>query len=1664
MDKDFSSDFYRRILNRINSNIFITDIETDKIVFMNDFMKKTFGLKKPEGQICWKLLQKDRSERCESCKIDRLCGCDENGISWKESNAVTGRTYLNFDMLQEFNGRTYHIQNSIDITNQLKLMSAASTDALTGLMNRSAGLALLEDVASTVIPGQNACVALCDINGLKKVNDRYGHLEGDRLLSLSAACISDAVAGLGSAFRLSGDEFVVVFDGLCSADAESVMKKILDLMAVSAEENGLPYKMSFSYGLADMDPTDGLSGHDVLSVADARMYISKREYHHSVGDQQAEKNDFRYNKELLFDVLSESTDDYIFVTNLKTGRSLLSAKMAEDFGLSSQVITDALEFWTSRVHPDDIEKYLEQKRAITDGESDIPATEYRAKNAKGEWVKLLRRGKMICDEAGNPDLFAGTVRDMDSSEAQKRDELRFISENNTGGVFKTKLSKGAPIIYANDAFYKINGYEKSQFQKELNGSTSQLIYSEDLKKIERQIQKAIEENRKRVVLECRIHRRGGEPAWIHMDAGISTLEDGTKVMTGMIMDITKRRELEDSLRRTRKMFNIAREHTRLNMWEYDIEHSRVVLAPLPNDENAQERIIENVPEGLINSGYVHPASVEIYRKLYEKAAKGEEGASAVIRSRIIGSEEKYCWEKLTFVQTQYSDGKPVWALGISEDITAQKEAEIKRFRENSMREMLSEDLIFSFQFNLERNVTENVTVYSDSLDNVISPHSEYKDAYGAVYKLIVGKDERKKFQERCTLEKIKEYAESGQEIPDFEFRCRQKDGKIVWARLSLKVATRPEGDTVLFGYARNIDIAKKRELALRRKAEIDELSCFYNNSTAKLIIDDIISKSLEPGESRAMVLLDTDNFKEANQIGGFRTGDLILKQICELIKDRIPASCVTARINADLIMLFYYGAGEQEIRSAAEKLRKELCGEYTVKKHSVRLTVSAGIVFQRTDTEESYDRLYQCATYALERAKSEGKNRMLEYDPETCCDSEAEIFVDPASYEVIGMNKIGQIDFGIDKSCKGKPCYEVLRGRNKPCPFCEDITDLNSVCERTYFMPKLNRQLNARRRAILIDGKKIWQIRMSEPDPSSSDIHASAEAGRIMDICWTKYQNGNSWRSIAKALTSQLLSVCHADRVTYLDMNDSGSPIPIASKSSSGQDERPEEHFGDPDCLSEFIAKHAPDRTIVINSADENFQKLREYFGGDTKLPMVITACFNGGSVAGCIAAEGVENINTAQADLELLSGFLCRMKNLFSLQKDNEFLITHDHKTGLLNYDSFIGYLKNVNSDLFTSFGMVGVHLAGLKEYNKKYGVAGGDEMLSFTAEAAARLYGSENCYRVSGTKIYVFCPDVTLDSFNAKTDKLRDMIAKTYPDSITAVSVWEQHIIHVSQLKRQIDEKMRLAAEKHNILKGVDKAAVKVLKGELEKGFSQNCLRTYLQPKANTETMEIIGAEALIRYCDSEKGILAPSKFLPEIERAGLVRRIDLFVLESVCRMISEWSKKGWKPFPISVNYSRSTILEPGILEETNRITESYGVNKQLIEIEITETIGSIDSATLAETVSGFVKAGYNIALDDFGTEYSNIHVLYSLNLQTLKLDRSIVSDIYHDSRAASVVKNVINICRDLDISCVAEGVETAEQLGVLKNLSCDEIQGYYLNKPLPEEDFADRYVYRM
>lgn len=422
--KYFDSEFYKKVLDELHTNIYLTDMETDEIVYMNETMKETFQISELDGRRCWEILQKGMDCRCSFCRKTEL----EEGRKvciWNENNSITGRIYQNYDSLIRWEGKKYHIQNSADVTEYRQLIQEANIDELTGLLNRRAGKEKLSGMLQDARE-KNAVlsVALYDVNELKQVNDRYGHGEGDHLLLYITENVKHCLSSMDLLFRLSGDEFVAAFYNEDAESADRRIKAALARMNGEKGQNHISYETSFSYGLVEIYPSDNCDVTDIIAQADERMYVQKKKFHimraqkelEETGQKDDAPGTFHYDREHLFDALKESTDDYIFVGNMQTGIFRYSPSMVKEFGLPGEVVENAAAFWGRLIHPHDKMGFLESNQEIADGRVQAHCIEYRAQNVRGEWIWLRCRGRMIRDGKGEPSLFAGFITNLGKRE------------------------------------------------------------------------------------------------------------------------------------------------------------------------------------------------------------------------------------------------------------------------------------------------------------------------------------------------------------------------------------------------------------------------------------------------------------------------------------------------------------------------------------------------------------------------------------------------------------------------------------------------------------------------------------------------------------------------------------------------------------------------------------------------------------------------------------------------------------------------------------------------------------------------------------------------------------------------------------------------------------------------------------------------------------------------------------------------------------------------------------------------------------------------------------------------------------------------------------------------------------------------------------------------
>lgn len=245
-------------------------------------------------------------------------------------------------------------------------------------------------------------------------------------------------------------------------------------------------------------------------------------------------------------------------------------------------------------------------------------------------------------------------------------------------------------------------------------------------------------------------------------------------------------------------------------------------------------------------------------------------------------------------------------------------------------------------------------------------------------------------------------------------------------------------------------------------------------------------------------------------------------------------------------------------------------------------------------------------------------------------------------------------------------------------------------------------------------------------------------------------------------------------------------------------------------------------------------------------------------------------------------------------------------------------------------------------------------------------------------------------------------------------------------------------------------------------ERAIDNDSIQVYLQPKCSARNDSIIGAEALSRFYDEEGELLSPALYVPILEKAGIVSRLDYRVLEKSVGLLCKWQEEGRELFPISVNLSRVDLIEDDFIESLDRLVEEAGLDKKYIEFELTETVLAKDLDMIITKLNHLRDKGYRIALDDFGSGYNSLYVLGQVPANVIKFDRGFVLHSIQNNMGMTILSNLVNTFKEIEFEVLCEGVETEEEKSKIVSCGCDVIQGYLYDKPLCIDEFEQKYIY--
>lgn len=243
-----------------------------------------------------------------------------------------------------------------------------------------------------------------------------------------------------------------------------------------------------------------------------------------------------------------------------------------------------------------------------------------------------------------------------------------------------------------------------------------------------------------------------------------------------------------------------------------------------------------------------------------------------------------------------------------------------------------------------------------------------------------------------------------------------------------------------------------------------------------------------------------------------------------------------------------------------------------------------------------------------------------------------------------------------------------------------------------------------------------------------------------------------------------------------------------------------------------------------------------------------------------------------------------------------------------------------------------------------------------------------------------------------------------------------------------------------------------------DIDKALAEKQFKVYFQPKYNVsgDRPRLASAEALVRWFHPEFGMVSPGEFISLFESNGLIQKLDRYVWEEAGAQIRRWKDEFGIVVPVSVNVSRVDIFNPELEPILEGITSENGLTNQQMLLEITESAYTDNSRQIIDTVESLRSKGFKIEMDDFGSGYSSLNMLTSLPIDALKLDMKFIRSMCSSSKNFRLVEIMIEIAKLLEVPVIAEGVETKEQMEMLKSIGCDIIQGYYFSKPVPAEDF--------
>lgn len=875
------------------------------------------------------------------------------------------------------------------------------------------------------------------------------------------------------------------------------------------------------------------------------------------------------------------------------------------------------------------------------------------------------------------------------------------------------------------------------------------------------------------------------------------------------------------------------------------------------------------------------------------------------------------------------------------------------------------------------------------------------------------------------------------------------------------------------------------------KGLLDSLTGTYNHLAFENKCTSLIRQK---GTKLLFVMLDVDDFKIVNDTLGHNVGDRVLSQTGQVLKEAVGANGIVGRLGGDEFAAIVFGLEDSD---AVDEFCVKLSGKLKNIIFDMEYSASIGMT-TGDDRELTFKDLYYEADQAMYYSKRQGKNRISFFDsirkndistPHNSCTlsntgvscklSDMEIFsydekpdyilaVDEESRRLVFVNKAirnssimtatqidefiskpfddGFIDLFLRKKEQGNR-VSVFSGKDHP-----DNIVAKLLGEKKLIVKLTHKDYNGYRLLKMIDLSNESKLNAVMRQISSYRSFMKNFIDAINDTT-----EGLGYKNYLRLLREFYNADCVAVIYNGESEWDTIEEIHIPSAQIMAKVVNESVSSG---AIADFLALFNDAGRVFISDIQSIEGEYRDLFKRMADVRIWSTSAVLLNKREQCFGAIVVMNPRANSGSLDLIDMVGISISNSLFYEKaraEYEYRLNFDQITGLRKRETFNNLGESYVEYDCSSMGIFASDIIRLSDINDKFGYAAGNARLKMVADVIRGVFTGYDIYRYEQDEIVVFCKDIDKKSFMGLVRIVRESLDDLDVSVSTGFS-WTDK----PDIARQLSEvRLMYDIEKDAKLKSLDSImrnkVFKDVVSEIEKGS----FMVYYQPKVDSRTGITVGAEALIRFFDEAHGVVGPIHFIEILEENRCSHLVDLFVLDEVCKAQKLRCISDRRVVPVSVNFSKNSLEYADLLEQVKEIMNRYDLPEGLVQIEITESVGDMDIVLINNIAQSLISMGFRLSMDDFGTKYSNLEMLFKFPFSIAKIDRSLVKNLESNEKSRIMLKHLISMIMELGIECVAEGAENEEQVRLLQQFGCNIIQGYFYSKPVTLDVFTSEFV---